>query len=124
MRLSGELGRHLWIIGVDGDLYDEVGAGDPWRPHILTSMLKRYDRAVYTLIEEHANGEFTPGVRQVDLAIGALGLADSGGFIDDIRPELDRLRQGVIAGEIDVPTIPPAKEGAAAELGIGPEPSG
>jgi basic membrane lipoprotein Med (substrate-binding protein (PBP1-ABC) superfamily)/DNA-binding SARP family transcriptional activator len=124
VRLSGVLGRHLWIIGVDADLYDEVGDGDPWRPHILTSMLKRYDRAVYTLLEEHASGEFTPGVRHVDLAIGAVDLADSGGFIDDIRPELDRLRQRVIAGEIDVPTIPPDKEGAAAELGIGPEPSG
>jgi hypothetical protein len=60
----------------------------------------------------------------LDLATGAVDLADSGGFIDDIRPELDRLRERIIAGEIDVPTIPTEREGEAAELGIGSEPSG
>jgi basic membrane lipoprotein Med (substrate-binding protein (PBP1-ABC) superfamily) len=70
-------------------------------------MLKRYDRAEYTILEQYASGEFRPGAQIFDLATGAVDLSYSGGFIDDIRPQLDDLRQRVISGEIDVPTIPP-----------------
>jgi basic membrane lipoprotein Med (substrate-binding protein (PBP1-ABC) superfamily)/DNA-binding SARP family transcriptional activator len=115
LQLSDDLGRHLWAIGVDIDQYRSLDADDPWRPHILTSMVKRYDRAVYAILEEYANGDLKPGARQFDLADGGVDLADSGGFIDDIRPQLDALRARIIAGEIDVPTIPPDKDDEAAE---------
>ena len=111
-RMSVELGVHLWAIGVDSDQYhslryavgEDVAAA--WREHILTSMVKRVDTAVYTVMEEHARGEWTGGVRWFGLAEGGVELSYSGGFIDDLRPELDRLRAQIGSGEIEVPVIP------------------
>lgn len=118
-RLSGDLGRHLWVIGVDNDQYRSLSAGDPWQPHILTSMVKRYDRAVRALLKENSGGHFRPGNRTFDLADGGLDLADGGGFIDDIRPRLERLRVAIVAGQIRVPTVPADRAKQAKALGIG-----
>ncbi len=111
-QMSGELGKHLWGIGVDADQYEQAQyAVGPdlalaWRAHILTSMMKRVDRAIETVVTEEARGEWTGGVRWFGLAEGGVGLSSSGGFIEDIRPELDRLRDQIISGEIEVPVVP------------------
>jgi len=107
-QLSPELGRQLWAIGVDVDQGDELSAGDPWKPHILTSVQKRYDRATSVVLGEYSRGALTPGARVFDLAAGGVDLALSGGFIDDIQPRLEQLRVEIVAGEIDVPTSPSA----------------
>lgn len=110
--ISRELGVHLWAIGVDGDQYDQIryAVGEDlalaWREHILTSMMKRTDTAIITVIAEHARGDWNGGVRWFGLAEGGVDLAYSGGFIDDIRPDLDRLRAQIVAGTIEVPVIP------------------
>jgi basic membrane lipoprotein Med (substrate-binding protein (PBP1-ABC) superfamily)/DNA-binding SARP family transcriptional activator len=117
-QLSGDLRRQLWAVGVDGDEYRSLAPGDPWRPHVLTSMVKRYDRATDALIDEYSVGHFTPGTREFDLANGGLDLAASGGFIDDLRPRLERLRRQIIAGKIQVPSIPAEKVDAAKALGL------
>jgi basic membrane protein A and related proteins len=105
-------GRHLWAIGVDIDEHAnetdplwEFGPED-WRPHILTSMIKRIDVAVYRTIADFTQGTLTPGERVYDLADGGLEYATSGGFVDDIVPELERLKQDIIDGRIQVPTVP------------------
>ena len=116
-QVSGEVGEHLWAIGVDADQYREIryAVGEDlaaaWRDHILTSMLKRFDTAVYTIMAEHARGDWMGGGRWFGLAEEGVGLAASGGFIDDIRPELDRLSSRIISGEIEVPTIPARMRG-------------
>jgi len=110
--MSQELGTHLWAIGVDADQYRQgrYAVGEDlaaaWREHILTSMMKRVDTAVSTVVAEDARGVWNGGVRWFGLAEGGVDLAYSGGFIDDIRPELDRLRAQIVAGEIEVPVIP------------------
>jgi basic membrane protein A len=117
--------RQLWAIGVDTDQFETValltGAVDPepWRGHILTSMLKRQDLAIYTVLEEYARGEFRSGARTFDLASDGVGLAYSGGFIDDIRPRIEDLRARIIAGQIEVPCIPPDRLDDALERGLG-----
>jgi basic membrane protein A len=35
-----------------------------------------------------------------------VGISYSGGFIDDVRPQIEDLRAKIIAGEIVVPTKP------------------
>jgi basic membrane lipoprotein Med (substrate-binding protein (PBP1-ABC) superfamily)/DNA-binding SARP family transcriptional activator len=116
-QVSGEVGEHLWAIGVDADQYREIryAVGEDlaaaWRDHILTSMLKRFDTAVYTIMAEHARGDWMGGGRWFGLAEEGVGLAASGGFIDDIRPELDRLSSRIVSGEIEVPTIPARMRG-------------
>lgn len=110
--VSQELGVHLWAIGVDADQYRQLpfavgeGLAMAWREHILTSMVKRVDVAVSTVTAEHARSEWNGGVRWFGLAEGGVDLAGSGGFIDDIRPVLDRPRAQIIAGEIEVSVIP------------------
>ena len=106
--LSPELGRQLWAIGVDTDQGGELSADDPWKRHILTSMQKRYDRATSVVVGEYSRGVLTRGARVFDLASGGVDLALSGGFIDDIQPQLEQLRSEIVAGEIDVPTSPSA----------------
>jgi basic membrane lipoprotein Med (substrate-binding protein (PBP1-ABC) superfamily)/DNA-binding SARP family transcriptional activator len=114
---SRRQGRHLWAIGVDVDeyLHDEsrrlwrYGPED-WRPHILTSMLKRYDTAAHATLVDHGRGALAPGQRLFDLANGGVDYATSGGFIDEHVPVLEQMRTDIIAGRIDVPTVPESRD--------------
>lgn len=94
--------QHLWAIGVDSDQYEKVG-DDALREHILTSMLKRVDVAVFTTIEDFLNGNFTPGPAIFDLAADGVGYSTSGGFIDDITDQLEQYASQIASGEIEVP---------------------
>ena len=97
----------LWAIGVDSDQYESVG--DPaLQEHILTSMLKRVDVAVDKAIVDFLNDEFTPGGVRLGLAEGGIGYSESGGFVDDIKADLDGYAEQIISGEITVPTEPGA----------------
>jgi basic membrane lipoprotein Med (substrate-binding protein (PBP1-ABC) superfamily)/DNA-binding SARP family transcriptional activator len=110
--------RHRWVIGVDTDWYEAqspLGYYVPpgWRTHILTSVLKRFDVAVYEALQHTAAGETPPAVRVCGLESGLVGIAYSGGFLDEIRPVLEGLREQVISGEIPVPCIPDDADVAA-----------
>jgi basic membrane protein A len=109
--------RHVWAIGVDVDEYQEIAAMDPevappelhiaaWPSHVLTSMVKRADVAVYEVLRDYSRGIFTSGVRRFGLADGGVDIAYSGGFIDDIRPQIEDLRAQIIAGAVVVPSKP------------------
>ncbi len=109
--------RHVWAIGVDADEYQEIAAMDPedappelhiaaWPSHVLTSMVKRVDVAVYEVLRDYSRGIFTSGVRQFGLAEGGVDIVYSGGFIDDIRPQIEDLRAQIIAGDVVVPSKP------------------
>jgi basic membrane lipoprotein Med (substrate-binding protein (PBP1-ABC) superfamily)/DNA-binding SARP family transcriptional activator len=105
-------GRHLWAIGVDVDEYAnetdtlwEYGPAD-WRPHVLTSMIKRLDVAVYRTIKDFAHGTFVSGERILGLAEEGIDYATSGGFVDDIVPDLEQLKRDIIDGRLQVPTVP------------------
>jgi basic membrane protein A and related proteins len=112
---SRRQGRHLWAIGVDGDEYlrgdndrERLWRFGPedWHPHILTSMLKRYDVAVHATIMDHQRGALEAGDRVLDLASEGVDYATSGGFIDEHVPVLEQLRRDIISGRIEVPTVP------------------
>jgi basic membrane protein A len=107
--------RHVWAIGVDVDQYQEIAATDPkdappelhiaaWPSHVLTSMVIRVDVAVYEVLRDHSRGIFMPGVREFGVAEGGVDIAYSGGFIDDIRPQIEDLRAQIIAGDVVVPS--------------------
>jgi basic membrane protein A len=90
-------------IGVDSDQYESVG--DPaLQPVIMTSVLKRVDLAVEAFITDFAAGSVSGGEDVVnDLSTDGVGLATSGGFIEDIQPQIDDYKQRIIDGEITVP---------------------
>lgn len=95
---------HVWAIGVDSDQY--LTAGADLQPYILTSMMKRVNVAVYSTIKDFVEGNFTSGNHVFDLKVDGVGYATSGGFIDDIVPQLEDYKAKIISGEIVVPTTP------------------
>ncbi|MGY1763143.1 BMP family protein [Geodermatophilus sp. SYSU D00779] len=90
-------------IGVDSDQYLTVGP--ELQPVVMTSMLKRVDNAVEQFINDYSEGN-VQGATDVlnDLSTEGVGLARSGGFIDDIQGEIDQYRQQIVDGTITVPT--------------------
>ncbi|SDL62438.1 nucleoside-binding protein [Geodermatophilus siccatus] len=90
-------------IGVDSDQYLTVGP--ELQPVVMTSMLKRVDNAVEQFINDYSEGN-VQGATDVlnDLSTEGVGLATSGGFIDDIQGEIDQYRQQIVDGTITVPT--------------------
>jgi len=93
-----------WAIGVDSDQYNTA---DPSvKDVILTSMLKNVNVAVYEYLKEVSGGTFPTGVNTYDLKVDGVGYSTSGGFIDDIKDQLDEYKQKIISGEITVPTEP------------------
>lgn len=93
-----------WSIGVDADEY--LLAPEGIRDHILTSMLKNANVATHEFVTQAAGLAFTPGVHTFTLANGGLGYATSGGFVDDIRSQLDAYARQIVAGTIVVPETP------------------
>jgi len=91
-------------IGVDSDQYKTVD--DPaLQAVIMTSMLKRVDNSVQAYIDDFVDGGVTGGKDVIsDLKSDGVGLATSGGFIDDIKSQIDGYRQKIIDGDIKVPS--------------------
>jgi basic membrane protein A len=93
-----------WAIGVDSDQYLTASADE--QKHILTSMLKRVDVAVFQTIKAVADGDTKGGVIVFDLKVDGVGYATSGGFVDDIKDKLDAYKADIVSGKIVVPTKP------------------
>jgi basic membrane protein A and related proteins len=101
---ASDAGSQMWAIGVDSDQY--LSASDELKPFILTSMLKRVDVAVYETIKAEVDGTYQGGYQTFDLSKDGVGYATSGGFIDDIKDQLEDLKQQIVDGTITVPTTP------------------
>ena len=102
--LADELGvDKLKIIGVDTDFY----VTDPEKKHVyLTSITKRMDTVVLQVIESVMNGTFEGGVIMGTLANDGVGVApfhDMEDLVsDEMKQELDAIRQGIIDGSISI----------------------
>jgi basic membrane protein A len=89
-------------IGVDSDQY--LTAPADLQPFILTSMIKHVDVAVFDFIKSMVDDDPITGTHVFDLESGGVDFATSGGQVDDIKSQLDELKQKIIAGDITVPT--------------------
>ncbi|MFM8947058.1 MAG: BMP family protein [Actinomycetota bacterium] len=94
-----------WAIGVDSDQYLTAGSADA-QAHMLTSMLKRVDVAVFETMKAACEGDTEGGIKVFDLSNDGVGYATSGGYVDDIASQLDEIKAKIVAGEIEVPTAP------------------
>jgi basic membrane protein A len=95
---------NAWAIGVDSDQY--LIAKPDEQKHILTSMLKHVDVAVFQTIKAVADGDSKGGIITFDLKSDGVGYATSGGFLDDVKDKLDAYKADIISGKIVVPTKP------------------
>jgi basic membrane lipoprotein Med (substrate-binding protein (PBP1-ABC) superfamily)/DNA-binding SARP family transcriptional activator len=115
-----ETAAHVWVIGVDFDQIVMVGGprAVEWRRHILTSVVKHVDIAVYEAIREFAEGRFTPGSQDYGLASNALELSYSGGRIEPYRSQIETLHARIVSGVINIPCLPEDRLVQAATLGL------
>jgi basic membrane protein A len=97
-------GDGIWAIGVDSDQY--LTAPEGQKEHILTSMLKRIDTAVYDYIKSVDDGSAKSGNITYDLASDGVGYSTSGGYVDDIKDQIDAAADKIKSGEVKVPTAP------------------
>ena len=84
----------------------EQKAREAQKKHILTSMLKRIDTAVFEYAEAFDGGSAPSGFVTYDLKSGGVDYSTSGGFVDDITDQIDEYKDQIIAGEVKVPTAP------------------
>ncbi|WP_282205915.1 BMP family lipoprotein [Kitasatospora fiedleri] len=94
-----------WAIGVDSDQAKQP-ALDKYKDHILTSMVKNVDKAVFTYIKSAKDNSTQGGVQNFDLKAGGVSLATTGGYIDDIKAKIDAATQQITSGQTTVPTAP------------------
>ena len=99
-----EAGDGNWAIGVDSDQYLTATADQ--QPHILTSALKRVDVATFDFIKSVADGSPKTSYVTYDLKNDGVGYSTSGGFVDDIKADIDGYADKIKAGTITVPTAP------------------
>lgn len=99
---AAEAGR--WALGADVDMYQLLD--DATRAHILTSMVKRIDIAVYEAARDFVDGQFTGGDIVADLASGGITWSTAGGYVDAVQAQLEQTRDLVASGAITVPTTP------------------
>jgi basic membrane protein A len=92
---------------VDSDQYEVLADNPEQQEHILTSMLKRVDTAVFDAIQQVVDGAFESGFQVFGLAEEGVDYADSNPELsDEIRAEMDAAKEAIIAGEITVPEEP------------------
>ncbi|MFF2810560.1 BMP family protein [Streptomyces sp. NPDC058000] len=97
--------KGAWAIGVDSDQYRQPGLAR-YKDHILTSVVKNVDVAVFDLIKSCEQHKPLTGIHTYDLKHGGVSLATSGGFISDIQPQIDAARKQIIEGQVKVKETP------------------
>ncbi|MDH6217346.1 BMP family lipoprotein [Streptomyces pseudovenezuelae] len=95
--------KGAWAIGVDSDQYNIPGLSK-YKGSILTSMVKNVDVGVYDFVKSVHDGKPLTGNQIYSLAKGGVGLATSGGFIDDIKTQLDAAKAKIVDGSVKVKT--------------------
>ena len=101
---TGVLGRHLWGIGVDVDEWLEVRPEQ--RDHVMTSVVKRYDIAALE-VAGHMIAAGAGKAADLGLAQGAFDVSRTGGNLStDMIAMLDERIDGIISGQIVIPTEP------------------
>lgn len=90
-------------IGVDSNQY--LAASEAEQACMLTSMLKRVDVSVYEVIKGYLEGNPGGEIVPFSLENNGIGYATQGGQIVD-EAQLEEFKQGIIDGDIEVPTEP------------------
>ena len=109
---AAKAGKKVWTIGVDSDQYLTASAAE--KKNMLTSMIKRVDRAVYDVIATAVAGSSVNDVldesgiygRVYNLSLDGVGVSYSGGYINKYKAQIDKAAAAIKSGKIKVPTKP------------------
>jgi basic membrane protein A and related proteins len=93
-----------YAIGVDADQYSEAPG------HVLTSMVKGVDAAVFDVIKRVKDGTFEGGIYSFGLAQNGVRYVydehNKALIPDSVHTRLEQIKADIIAGKIKVPTTP------------------
>ncbi len=92
---------HPWVIGSNVDAYVTAASGLD-REYILTSTVKRFDRAVEQAVASFLDGTLQSGEQVLGFAEQAVGWSREGGHLDDVAGELDNLAGDIALGHLTV----------------------
>jgi basic membrane protein A len=97
--LDAAKARRVWGVGVDTD-QSFLG------PHVLTSVLKRYDVPIYSELRKFKEGSLrTGGTTSLGLKQNAVGLGKISQKVPrDFVKQVERIRVDIVAGRIRVPS--------------------
>jgi basic membrane protein A and related proteins len=110
---AAKAGKKVWTIGVDSDQFLSASAAE--KKNMLTSMIKRVDRAVYDVIATAVAGSSVNDIldadkgiygRKYDLSLNGVGVSYSGGYINKYKAQIDKAAAAIKSGKIKVPTKP------------------
>ncbi|MFL6089759.1 MAG: BMP family ABC transporter substrate-binding protein [Aeromicrobium sp.] len=95
-------GDGTWVVGIGSDQFQ--AATEDQKPHILTSVIKRYDTVTFDFLKSVADRKPVTGRHVYGLDDGALGFVTSGKFLTRKQvTKLSALRHQVESGAIQVP---------------------
>lgn len=100
LEAASRLSTHdLWTIGVETD--DWQTASTRQRPHILTSIVKRFDLQIHGVIRDYLAGSLASGPHRLTAADGMITYTQSGEALSaDARANLDVAIAQLASGEI------------------------
>ena len=95
-------GDHAWVVGVGADQFQS--ATDDQKPHILTSIIKRFDTVTYDFLESADEGRPLTGRHAYGLEEDGLNFVTSGDFLTKKNVAvIDGFKDRVESGNIEVP---------------------
>lgn len=103
--------RNVYAIGCDVD--QSLAQRAVFRPHILTSTLKRVDTAVYETIRQAIAGNFHGGYLDFGLKEGGVDYARNiynKPMLDPLQKALEAAKSAIVSGKIQVPSAMEKKE--------------
>lgn len=99
-------GQEAWVIGVDYDQYDE-GIYSMGKSVVLTSMIKRIDRAVFNVCDLAEDGKLNKGTLLLGLYEDGIGFPELNPNLSaDIKKKIYDYEGDVMFEDIIVPTVP------------------
>lgn len=95
-------GDDMWAIGVGADQFQS--ATEDQKPHVLTSVIKRFDVVTYDFLESAAEDDPLAGRHAFGLDEDALDFVTSGNFLTNKQVAvIDGFKDRVESGNIEVP---------------------
>jgi basic membrane protein A len=95
-------GQDVWAVGVDSDQHEE-GLYNSSDSAVLTSMLKQVEASVLYGLNAVKNNTFKGEIITFDLKSKGVGYSTTNPALNqDIRSELERIKQRIISGEIKI----------------------
>lgn len=96
------VGDETWVVGVVADQFQS--ATEDQKPHILTSVIKRFDTVTFDFLESVADGEPLTGRHTYGIDEDGLDFVASGNFLTNKNiAVINGLKDRVESGNIEVP---------------------